>query len=163
MAKLQFKKEWRLWVGIAAVLAVLIGYLYLASRPPMEGGKYLWYVAKVSGPTDLTLRGTGKVITFKLAGVKVPPRGEEAARDFLDKTLTGQWVAIKAIGQGEKEEKTGFVYLSGDDINARMIRLGLVELDRSVRGFDIRPYIELEQEAKRQQRGLWAESGRGAQ
>lgn len=163
MAKLQFKQEWRLWAGVAAVFVALVVYLYLASRPPMEGGKYLWFVAKVSGPTELTLRGTGKVVTFKLIGLKVPQSQADAARDFLEKTLKDQWVATKVLSQGEKGEEMGFAYLSGDDINARMIRLGLAELDRTVQGFDVRPYIELEQEAKRQQRGLWAESGKGAQ
>jgi len=163
MAKVQLNKEWRLWAGVAAVFAVLVIYLYLVSRPPMEGGKYLWYVTNVTGPDQLSLKGSGKAIDFKLIGLQIPASQADAARDFLTKTLKDQWVGIKTIREGERDQELGFVYLSGDDINARMIRMGLAELDKKETGFDVRPYIELEQEAKRQQRGLWAESGLGAE
>ena len=43
-----------------------------------------------------------------------------------------------------------------------MIRQGLAEIDREEKDFDIRPYIELEQEAKREQRGLWRQQSPGA-
>jgi endonuclease YncB( thermonuclease family) len=36
-----------------------------------------------------------------------------------------------------------------------MIRLGLANIDRDEKSFDIRPYIELEQEAEKSKRGLW--------
>lgn len=163
MAKVQLNKEWRLWAGVAAVFAVLVIYLYLVSRPPMEGGKYLWYVTSATGPDELSLRGSGKAINFKLIGLQIPASQVDAAREFLTKTLKDQWVGIKTIREGEKDRQYGLVYLSGDDINARMIRVGLAELDKKETGFDVRPYIELEQEAKRQQRGLWAESASGAE
>jgi endonuclease YncB( thermonuclease family) len=163
MAKVQFKKEWRIWAGVAAVLGMLVVYLYLVSRPPMEGGKYLYYVTDVTGPDQLSLRGAGKAINFQLIGLNIPDSQREAAREFLTSTLRGQWIGIRAIREGKKGEQIGFVYLSGDDINARMIRMGLAEIDTKETGFDVRPYIELQQEAKRQQRGLWAESGRGAE
>lgn len=162
MAKLQLKQEWRLWGGIAIVLVALVGYLYLASRPPMEGGEYLWHVTNITGPDQLRLKGTGKTIDFTLIGLRIPSSQIEAAREFLTKTLNQQWVRIKTVRESPNGTPVGFVYLSGEDINARFIRLGLAELDREEKDFDVRPYIELEQEAKRQQRGMWAESDRGA-
>ncbi|MBI4965940.1 MAG: thermonuclease family protein [Desulfomonile tiedjei] len=161
MAKLRLEGEWKLWAGIAALFIVIAVYLYMASRPPMEGGEYLWNVAKVIDSRNLSLKGSGEVIQFRLTGLLVPPSQEEAAREFLSKTLLNNWVRIKTLRQEPKGVKEGFVLLSGDDINARMVRQGLAQIDREEKDFDIRPYIELEQEAKRQRRGLWRESGPG--
>ena len=162
MAKLRLEQEWKIWAAVAAIFLLVALYLYVASRPPMEGGEYLWNVAKVIDSRNLSLKGSGEVIQFKLAGLRVPQSQEEAAREYLEKTLLSNWVRIKTVRQDPKGIKEGLVFLSGDDISARMVRQGLAEIDRDEKGFDIRPYIELEQEAKRQQRGLWRESGPGA-
>lgn len=155
MAKLRLEGEWKLWLG-AAVLFVGIGlYLYLISRPPTEGGEYLWNVTRVIDSRNLSLKGSGEAIQFKLAGLRVPKSEEEAARDFLTRTLLNQWVRVKLLREEPQKVKEGFVFLSGEDINARMVRQGLAEIDREERDFDVRPYIELEQEAKRERRGLW--------
>jgi hypothetical protein len=134
----------------------------MASRPPTEGGEYLWNVTKIVDETDLSLRGSGNIVELKLAGLRVPSGQAQAARDFLTKTLENQWVRIKILRDGPKGSKEGFVFLSGEDTSARMIRQGLAEIDREEKDFDIRPYIELEQEAKREQRGLWRQQSPGA-
>jgi endonuclease YncB( thermonuclease family) len=162
MAKIRLQSEWKMWVAVGAILLLVIFYLYMASRPPMEGSEYLWNVTKIVDETDLTLRGSGNIIELKLAGLRVPPGQAQAARDFLTKTLENQWVRIKILREGPKGVKEGFVLLSGEDTSARMIRQGLAEIDREEKDFDIRPYIELEQEAKREQRGLWRQQSPGA-
>jgi endonuclease YncB( thermonuclease family) len=162
MAKLRLKNEWKMWGSVALVVLILVIYLYIASRPPMEGGEYLWKVTKVEGPNEVTLRGSGDEIRVRLIGLKTPASVTEAAREYLNNTLANQWVRVKALRVEKDGLKLGFIYLSGDDINARMVRQGLAEIDREEKGFDVRPYIELEQEAKRQKRGLWATSGQGA-
>ncbi len=161
MAKLRLKDEWKMWGSLAMVVLILVIYLYIASRPPTEGGEYLWKVTKVEEPNELALRGSGDEIRVRLIGLKIPASVGEAARDYLNKTLANQWVRLKALRTEKSGLKLGFIYLSGDDINARMVRQGLAEIDRDEKGFDVRPYIELEQEAKRQRRGLWAISGQG--
>jgi hypothetical protein len=128
----------------------------------MEGSEHLWNVTKIVDETDLALRGSGSVIELKLAGLRVPAGQAQAARDFLTKTLENQWVRVKILREGPKGVKEGFVFLSGEDTSARMIRQGLAEIDREEKDFDIRPYIELEQEAKREQRGLWRQQSPGA-
>jgi len=163
MAKLRLEGEWKLWIGIGVFFAGIALYLYMISRPPMEGGEYLWHVTRVIDSGNLSLKGSGEVIQIRLAGLRVPKSQEEAAKDFLTRTLMDQWVRIKLLREGPNKVKEGFIFLSGEDINARMVRQGLAEIDRDERDFDVRPYIELEQEARREQRGLWKESGRGAQ
>jgi micrococcal nuclease len=163
MAKFRLKDEWKMWGSLAIVVLIVVIYLYFASRPPMEGGEYLWNVTKVEGPNELALRGSGEEIRVRLIGLKTPASLDEAARDYLSKTLLNQWVRVKTLRTEADDLRLGFIYLSGDDINARMIRQGLAEIDRDEKGFDVRPYIELEQEARREKRGLWATSGQGAQ
>jgi len=157
MAKLRLESEWKLWAGVAAVVVLIVGYLYLASRPPMEGGEYLWNVTKIADGTTLSLKGSGSVIQFQLVGLIVPKTEEKALQDFLTNTLMNQWVRIKILREGPQGTKEGFVYLSGDDIIARIVRQGLAKINRDETAFDVRPYIELEQEAKKQKKGLWSE------
>jgi hypothetical protein len=162
MARLRIKEEWKVWAALAVAFLCVAGYLYVASRPPMESGEYLWNVSKISGPDQLTLKGSGNVVEMKLIGLRIPAAHNEAAQEFLNKALKDQWVRIKPLRVEADGVKVGFVYLSGDDITARMVRLGLAEIDRTEKVFDVRGYIELEQEAKREERGLWAKSGQGA-
>jgi hypothetical protein len=72
MAKLQLKGEWKLWAGFAAIFILVALYLYMVSRPPMEGGEYLWRVDKVLSPKDFSLRSRGKVIRFRLIALHGP-------------------------------------------------------------------------------------------
>jgi len=162
MAKVRLQSEWKIWAALGGVLLLVVVYLYMVSRPPMEGGEYLWNVTKIIDEKSLALKGSGNVIDFRLAGLRVPPGQAAAAREFLTRTLEDQWVRIKTLREGPKGVKEGFVFLSGEDTNARMIRQGLAEIDREEKDFDIRPYIELEQEAKREQRGLWRQQSPGA-
>lgn len=162
MAKVQLKHEWRLWGTLAVVAALTVTYLFFASRPPTEGGEYLWKVIKIEGPNELTLKGSGSVIRVRMIGLETPPSEDEAARKYLTKTLADQWVRLKTLREEADDLRVGFVFLSGDDINARMVRLGLAKIDQQDKAFDVRPFIELEQEAKRQKRGLWAKTDQGA-
>lgn len=156
MAKVRLKGEWKLWAGIGIILLLVVVYLYLASRPPMEGGEYLWQVTKVTDGHMLRLKGSGKTIEFRLVGMEIPKEDAGAVRDLLAETLDGKWVRIKTLREQPKTGiKEGFVFLSGEDILARLVRQGLVRVDRNEKGFDVRPYIELELEAKRARRGLW--------
>ncbi len=155
MAKLKWKNEWKLWAGIGLLFLLLVGYLYWISRPPTESGQPLWRVTQIVDGTTLTLRGSGKIIDVKLVGLSVPQSQEASAKEFLTKTLNDKWVRIKLEKEDPNGLKKGFVYISGEDVSARMIRLGLASIDRDEKSFDIRPYIELEQEAEKAKRGLW--------
>ena len=86
MAKLKWKNEWKLWVGIGLLLLLLVGYLYWVSRPPSESGQPLWRVTQIVDGTTLTLRGSGKIIDIKLVGLNVPQSQEANAKEFLTKT-----------------------------------------------------------------------------
>lgn len=162
MAKIQWKKEWRVWAALAVFFALVLVYLYYISRPPMEGGEYLWKVMKIDGPTTMELKGSGQTLTFRLVGLDVPKEATTEAEKVIEESLLGQWIRIKEIGKEKDGVRRGFAYLSGEDVHARLIRQGLATINRDAEGFDVRPYIELEQEAKRAKRGVWGQSPGGA-
>jgi micrococcal nuclease len=163
MAKMRMEGEWKVWAATGAVAVAVIAYLFLISRPPTEDGKPLWNVEKVLDSKTLTLRGSGKTTQFRLMGLIVPPSEDKATQEFLTKNLENQWVHIEIMREDPKKVAEGLVFLSREDMIARLIRQGLAKIDRSEQGFDVRLYIELEQEAKRQQKGLWSQPGQGEQ
>jgi len=162
MARLQLQGEWKLWAGFAAIFALVAVCLYIVSRPRMEGGEYLWHVDKILSSKEFSLRSLGNVVRFRLIGLRIPQSQEQAAKGYLSNTLKDEWVRIKTIRDDPQGTKEGFLYLSGEDVIARMIRQGLAEIDRDEGSFDVRPYMELEQEAKRERKGLWSQSPQGA-
>ncbi len=162
MAKLKLQQEWKLWAGLGVVLLLIIAWLYFASRPPTEGGEALWKVTQVVDEKTLTIKGSGKTLNFQLIGLNNPSSQVSAVKDYLSKSLENKWVRIKPLKDLGPGQKLGFVYHDGEDIVARMVRQGLAEVDRTESAFDVRPYIELEQEARREKRGMWRQSDSGA-
>lgn len=162
MAKPKLEKEWKLWVTIGVILVAIVAYLYIVSRPPKEAGEYLWHVVSVEDDRSLQLVGSGKKIRFELIGLNIPESQAPKVREFLDSTLKDKWVRIKSVKVDPSGVHRGFVFLDGEDTHARLVRQGLAEMQRDAEGFDTRPYIELEMEAKRAQRGMWSESSAGA-
>jgi len=163
MAKLRLENEWKMWLSFGLLFVVVAGLLYLASRPPTEGDEYLWKVIKVSDVKKLGLRGSGNLIEVGLAGLIIPDSQKTEVQGFLTKNLESKWVRLKMLNPASKDNKEALVFIAGEDITARIVRLGLAEIDRNEQRFDIRPYIELEQEAKKEKRGLWKTAPHGAQ
>ncbi len=155
MAKLRLQNEWKMWVSLVVLIILTVGYLYYASRPPTEGDEPLWKVTGIVDATTIKVRGSGQVMEVTLAGLQVPQSQVETSKDFLNKTLDQMWVRVKLVGHETKNPRQGFVFISGEDLTARMIRLGLARIDREEKNFDVRPYMELEQEAESSKRGLW--------
>ena len=156
MAKLRLQNEWKMWAALVVFVLLIVGYLYYASRPPTEGDEPLWKVTGVIDSSQIRVRGSGKVMDLIVAGVQIPQSQHETAREFLTKSLNEQWIRVKLLGPETSSPRKAFVFISGEDITARMIRLGLARVDSEEKGFDIRPYLELEQEAEISKRGLWS-------
>jgi endonuclease YncB( thermonuclease family) len=157
------KNEWKMWVGIAVFFLLIIGYLYYISRPPMEGGEYLWIVEEVVDGDTIRVKGSGNEMKVTIVAVDVPDDMDEQAKEYIEDELLNEWVRVKSIAEIEKDHKKGFVYISGEDVTARLIRQGLAKVDRDEKDVDVRAFIELEQEAKRAKRGVWAKEKKGAE
>jgi endonuclease YncB( thermonuclease family) len=158
MAKLKLEKEWKLWLSVALFVIILIGWLFWISRPPTEGGRPLSRVSKIIDERTVLARGSGDTVRFRLIGIVVPQAQAKTAQDHLKKTLVDSWVRLEPLKDDPSGVKIGFIYLGGEDLVAQMVRQGLAQVDREETAFDIRPYIESEQEAKREARGLWKQA-----
>jgi endonuclease YncB( thermonuclease family) len=163
MAKVRMEGEWKVWAATGAIVVAIVGYLYFVSRPPTEEGKPLWKVEKVVDGKTVTLRGSGKTIQFRLIGLIIPSSEEKATQEYLTQNLLNKWIRIEVKREGPDKVAEGMIFLDSEDILARLIRQGLAKVDRDEQGFDVRLYIELEQEAKRQQKGLWSKPAQGEQ
>ncbi len=161
MPKDKLKSEWKLWLGLGAAFLLFVVCLYFASRPREEGGEPLWYVEQVTGHDRLRLKSRGQTVEMKLVGLEIPASQAPAVKALLEKTLKDEWVRLKTLRDEPDGIKAGFVYLAGEDIHSRLIRQGMAKVIRGEQGLDVRPYIELEMEAQKDKRGLWAEAGRG--
>jgi endonuclease YncB( thermonuclease family) len=159
LAKPQFQNEWKFWASIGALAVALIGCLYFVSRPPMEGGEYLYQAIGIIDEKTVKLKGAGQTMDFRLAGLEIPPSQVTPAKEALKRTLEGKWVRPKTLREGAGGVREGFLYLSGEDMHARLVRQGRAVIDRNAQGFDVRAYIELELEAKKEKRGIWGASG----
>lgn len=155
MAKVRIEREWRLWLTLGVMAGLLVAYLWWVSRPPTEGGEPLWMVTKVLDPRTISVKGSGATMQIRLIGLTIPPSQEQAVQEFLTKTLTDQWVRIKIFRDATQGPKEGLVLLSGEDMVASLIRKGMAQTDRTETSLDVRPYLELEQEAKKEKRGIW--------
>lgn len=161
MAKVQIKNEWKMWVGLAVIGLVLILTLYYISRPPTEGGEPLWMVTEIVDGETISVKGSGKEMKLSIIAIETPKETEAQAKEYLTTELLNQWIRFKPVKQMDENNKAGFVLISGEDMTARMIRQGLAKVDRDEKALDVRTFLELEQEAKRAKRGLWASKAQG--
>ena len=67
-------------------------------------------------------------------------------------------VEIKVYGLDRYNRVLGVIFLEGKNINLEMNKAGLAEVYRGKppKGFDSKPYIQSEAEAKETQRGMWS-------
>ncbi len=161
MAKVQIKNEWKMWVGLGVVGLLIVLSLYYISRPPTEGGEPLWMVTGIIDGGTISVKGSGKEMKVSIIAIQTPKETEAQAKEYLTDELLNQWIRFKPIKQMDDNNQAGFVLISGEDMTARMIRQGLAKVDRDENALDVRTFIELEQEAKRAKRGLWANKGQG--
>jgi endonuclease YncB( thermonuclease family) len=124
-------------------------------------------VIEVSGPDRLTVQLTGnKTVHVRLAGVKVPEKFAEDARQLLSSLLLTEPIDV-VIFCGEKLPKgrlVGRVLSSGNEVNLELIRQGFAYFDGSWEGlasFDRCYYGLAEEVAKANRRGLWSKDADG--
>jgi len=109
-------------------------------------------------------RGTGRV-TVRLYGVDAPetrkpdspgqPFGSQAKRVLMFKVL-GKEVTAEVQDRDQYGRTVGVLKLAGRDINAEMVTEGMAWAYRQFLGGPYASrYIQLEEQARRQHRGLW--------
>lgn len=112
-------------------------------------------------------RGTGRV-TVRLYGIDAPetrkpdspgqPFGSQAKRVLMFKVL-GKEVTAEVQDRDQYGRAVGVLQLAGRDINAELVAEGMAWAYRQYLGGPYASrYIALEEQARRQHRGLWRDS-----
>jgi len=103
-----------------------------------------------------------------LAGIAIPGASEtersqaqsyiERARSFLAGLVLNRVVEIKGHGLDRFDRVLGVIYLNGRNVNLEMVRAGMAEAYRGIPplGLDPEPYQRVEEEARKEERGMWA-------
>lgn len=130
-------------VYLAGALAILL----YANAPATD-----WIVSEVpTGETFISVEHT-----VRIKGIDAPPA--EESRQYLQDLIGGR--AVTVLGDEDFDQwGRWWVYITGpdnEDVGARMIRDGYARADTRDRHDRMDEYIALENEAKRNLRGLWS-------
>lgn len=115
-------------------------------------------VIRIADGDTLTLRDEqGKTQRIRLAEIDAPEKRQPfstPSRDFLTEQTTGQTVTVHIWETDRYGRQVGTVVVNGVDLNAELVRQGLVWVYR--RYLERSELITLEEAARAAQRGLWA-------
>jgi len=104
----------------------------------------------------------------RLAGIDTPETSKskrdpgqpfsQHAKKYLAGLILNKAVEIKYYGLDRYYRVLGVIFLEGKNINLEMVRAGLAEVYRGKppKGFDSKPYLQAEAEAKETQKGMWS-------
>ena len=136
------------------------------SNPVFKGQKFR--VLKVYDGD--TIKVTGLDLTFKirLVGIDSPETGygtredqpfSQKAKQYLEKLLGNQKIAIKSYGTGGYNRQLAEVFVNGKNVNLEMIKAGLAEVYKGSRpkNLDSEAYLREESRAKRARKGVWSQ------
>ena len=114
---------------------------------------------RVKDGDTITVQSGGQEVDIRLADIDAPesdqPRGQEA-RQTLQLLLEGQEAELGLVGGDAYRRIVARVSAGGVDVNAEMVRRGLVWV---LRDYDPAPnLISFEDDAREARRGLWADA-----
>ena len=153
----------------------LLLLLPFTTAPLIASDPVLAHVERVIDGDTLQVRFEGKSHTVRLIGVDTPETkhptkavqyfGREASA-FTKAHLEGKAVLLEKDRTGDTVDRYGrllrYVYLDGDNFNARLIREGYAHAYRRFPFSKRQEFIQLEDQAKRREIGLWNGNGNGA-
>jgi len=146
---------------IAALAALLLAALLL---PPLAfPEEYNGRVVGVSDGDTLTLLVEGnRQVKIRLAEIDAPESGQpygKRSKQELSALAFNKQAHVKVITTDRYGRSVGRVFVGGVDVNAEMIRRGAAWVFRKyVKDVSL---FALEEEARREKRGLWALSEAG--
>ncbi|MCA9426456.1 MAG: thermonuclease family protein [Candidatus Omnitrophica bacterium] len=116
-------------------------------------------VLTVADGDTMTLRVDGQKVKVRLQGIDCPERqqayGQEAG-DFIRDQVQGKQVEVRKLGVDQYDRVLGEVFLNGENLNKELLREGLAWwYEKHAR--DRTDYRDLQDEAKREGRGLWSD------
>ncbi len=150
-------------IGLAILVA---GFASLITSAPLD--PVTVRVERVIDGDTLQVRFQGKKYTVRLIGVDTPETshptkaveyfGRETSA-FTKRHLEGKTVRLEKDRAGDTVDRYGrrlrYVYLDGDNFNARLIREGYAHAYRRFPFSKRQEFIRLEKQARERGKGLW--------
>jgi len=149
----------------ARIILILIPLLLFLSSA--YGGEFR--VTRVYDGDTVKAETPEIVLYIGLVGIDAPevcvgkgrqgqPFGE-AAKKYLESLVLNKTVVVEGYGTLPYPDKNliSVIYLDGMNVNLEMVKHGMAEVQKEdlPKGFDIHPYLEAEQEARRVKNGMW--------
>jgi endonuclease YncB( thermonuclease family) len=116
-------------------------------------------VVAVHDGDTLTVRVDARDQRVRMAGIDAPERGQayaRAARRALAARVAGREVTVDVRGRDSFGRTLGVVRVGGDDVNSAQVRDGWAWVFR--RFSHDAALLALEEEARRERRGLWRDA-----
>lgn len=111
------------------------------------------------GDTVTVLDGANKTHKVRLAGIDAPERAQPhgvRAKQALSELVFGREVSVFIVDRDRYGRVVARVYVGNVDVNAELVRSGMVWVYRR---YNQDPFLPpLEEEARAQRRGLWADA-----
>ena len=144
--------------GLAMFICGFMGLITSAQLDPISAR-----VERVIDGDTIHVRFEGKSYTVRLIGVDTPetthPTQAVEHFAFTQAALEGKTVALEKDRTGDTVDRYGrllrYVYLDGDNFNARLIREGSAHAYRRFPFSKRQEFIHLANEARRRGIGLW--------
>jgi endonuclease YncB( thermonuclease family) len=126
-----------------------------------------WTVIKVYDGDTVLVRGEDGRRVVRLLGIDAPETPKASgkpgqpysrkARSHLAGLVLNRAVALAVFGEDRYHRLLAVIYRGEEDVNHAMVRAGLAEVyrGRTPEGFDKAPYLATEEQARREQRGMW--------
>lgn len=115
-------------------------------------------VVDVSDGDTITVLKDREQVKVRLVEIDAPEKGQafgNRSKQALSELVRGKQVEIRERGTDRYGRTLGRVYQSGVDVNAEMVRRGMVWV--YVKYAKDQGFYQIETEAREQRRGLWAD------
>jgi endonuclease YncB( thermonuclease family) len=148
-----------LTVPVAVLVDIVAALLLAASCSAAAAATLSGSVVAVHDGDTLTLLVERTQVRLRLAGIDAPERGQpyaNAARRALAARVAGRGVIVDVRGRDGYGRTLGVVQVDGENVNRAQVRDGWAWVFRR---FEHDPaLLALEDEARRERRGLWRDA-----
>jgi endonuclease YncB( thermonuclease family) len=143
-------------LGLAITFAFALGAISCAARPSSTT-----VVGVIDGDTVVIASPRGPEMRVRLAEIDAPEKGQpwgSKSKETLSNLVYGKAVVLTVTGQDRYGRTIARLQAAGQDVSAEMVRRGAAWAYRDY--LKQKTLLQVEADARRERRGLWALSER---
>ena len=138
--------------------AVVLASSLLIAAPPKVVEEFSGKVIAITDGDTIKVLVGKESVTVRLEGIDAPEKSQSfgsKSKDALATMVFGQTVTVKKTGEDRYGRSLGFIFVEDLDVNAQMIQDGWAWHFKKYN--DEERLTDLEDEARNEKRGLWAD------